>query len=788
MRILLASLLVLVPFLLRGQATTGSVEGYVKDHDQKPVPYANITIKGSALGTTTNENGHFRIRRVPAGEQVLIISAIGYSEYQQTLEVIAGRLTNAAAISLQESKQELSTVTITSNRSSSYTDSKVSQSLRLNADIIEIPQNINIATKQTLRDMGMLSKGEIARISSGITRSYGGSLDMTLQIRGTNATYGTYRNGVGGPIWWNAQEDAAMIERIEFVKGPAGFMLANGEPGGLVNTVTKQPTHESIAEISFGMGAYNMMRTSMDLGGEFVKDGKLTYRLNIGIQKNNEYYQFGAFNRYFICPVLKYDFSKNTSLTIEHNYVNAKAQENTHSSISINGDLWALPADFAINDPNQKKFLGADVYTRVQLRHKLSDQWTLNAQAAHMSTDWDGTTLYLEGISPTRDTLYRASSLADWTGRLDNLQLFLDGKFNTGQFAEHKVLVGIDFGDGTEGSTYGGTWGENKYPLSINNPTYYLPKDSLAFTGDKYSWIATNRWMALYVQDHLKLFDKLILTIAGRFTHLSTGQDTNNPPDDPEYEVTDNKLTPRLGLTYLVSPKISLYVLHDESFLSQRGAIFGGGRLPALTGSNNEIGIKSMLFNSQLLLNASVYDIRKNNVGTTDQLHQGFYLKTGQIRSTGLDFDMNGKITESFSINANYSYVNARITKDTDETLVGLVNNGTAKHLGNLWAKYKIAHGTLQGLGFGAGLQYTGQRSGVWPGSNSMDGNKYLPDYTLLDASVSYNVDKFYVGFNLYNMTNKRYAAAGSWYPDLQEWLYDVGDRINFRLQASIRL
>src|SRR5690349_20908311 len=101
--------------------------------------------------------------------------------------------------------------------------------------------------------------------------------------------------------------------------------------------------------------------------------------------------------------------------------------------------------------------------------------------------------------------------------------------------------------------------------------------------------------MAVYVQDHLKIYDKLVLTVAGRFTHLTTGQDWNTP-DDPEYQVTDNKFTPRLGLTYLFSDDISVYALHDESFLAQRGAIFGGGRLPALTGSNNEIGVKALLF------------------------------------------------------------------------------------------------------------------------------------------------------------------------------------------------
>lgn len=763
----------------------GHIRGTVTSSDNRPAVAVTVQLKGLKKITITDDRGGFVFKDLQPGSYEIELSYVGYSGTSKTVKVEAGQTTDVS-FQLTESAAQLTEVVVNSNRKA-YISEKPSASLRLNAELIEVPQNITVATKQTLNDMGLITKGEIYRISSGITKSYGGSLDMTVQIRGTDATYGTYRNGIGGPIWWNAQEDAAMIERIEFVKGPAGFMLANAEPGGLINTVTKQPTHQRIAEIGFGVGSWNTMRTIIDLGGEFKKEGKLTYRLNAGVQKNNEYYQFGAFNRFFVAPALKYDFSENTSLTIEHNYVKAQAQENTHASISINGDLNALPRDFAINDPNHEKWWGVDVYNRVFLTHKLNGNWTFNAQAAYMTTGWAGTSLSLEGVSPTRDTLYRANSTNDWWGKLSNVQLFLDGKFYTGKKAEHKILVGIDYGDGSEGSTYGGTWGENKYPLSIAEPVYYLPKDTLQFTGEKYTWVTSSKWQALYVQDHLKLFDKIIVTLAGRFTRLTTGQDFVDP-SDPEYEVTDNKFTPRLGLTYLFTPQISAYLLHDESFLSQRGAIFGGGRLPPLTGSNNEFGIKALFFKKQLSITASVFDITKNNVGTADALHPGFYLKTGQIKSRGVDLDIAGRLHANLYVNASYSYVDPKITKDEDKTLIGLQNNGTVKNLANLWLKYQFSHGPLKGFGIGAGMQYTDKRSGVWPGYSSSEGNKYVPAYTLFDAALSYATGRFNIGINAYNLLDRKYQESGSWNPDLREWIFDWGRPFNFRLQTTIRL
>ncbi|MEJ0103190.1 MAG: TonB-dependent receptor [Bacteroidota bacterium] len=556
------------------QTGNGSIKGLITTSDGKPAPFVTVQLKGNKITVITDNEGKFSIKNILPGHYELIATLIGHQAIEQDVDVAAD-VASTISIQLKTSEQELKEVVVSANRRS-YISEKPSTSLRLNAELIEVPQNITVATKQTLTDMGLLTKSEIFRISSAITKSYGSELDLSFQIRGMDATYGTYRNGVGGPIWWNAQEDAAMIERMEFVKGPAGFMLSNAEPGGLVNVVTKQPTHQSITEVGFGVGSWNLMRTHLDLGGEFVKEGKLTYRLNVGAEKKNEFYQFGDFYRYWICPVLKYDFNENTSLTLEHNYVKAAALANSQYSATINGDFSALPIDLAIVDPNLKKFWGADVYNRIHLKHKFNEDWTFNAQAAYMTTDWDGTTMYPEGMSPTKDTIYRYLFSSDWTGKLINVQLFADGKFYTGKNAEHKVLIGIDYGDGTEGSTSNGDWGENKYPLSINNPTYYLPKDSLYLTdANKSSWLATNRWQALYIQDHLKLFDKVIVTLAGRFTHLSTGQDYNSA-DDPAYEVQDNKFTPRLGLTYMFSRNVSAYIMHDESFLAQRGAIFGG--------------------------------------------------------------------------------------------------------------------------------------------------------------------------------------------------------------------
>ncbi|MBL7698131.1 MAG: carboxypeptidase-like regulatory domain-containing protein, partial [Chitinophagaceae bacterium] len=183
----------------------GAIAGTVTTSDQKPAASVTVQLQGTRKIVVTNNNGEFRFDNLAVGDYVVELSYIGYSSISKRIKV-ESNTTTKVSFELDESAAQLTEVVVSANRKS-YIAAKPSVSLRLNADLIEVPQNITVATRQSLLDMGLLAKTEIYRLSSGITKSYGGAMDMTVQIRGTNSTYNTYRNGVGGPIWWNAQED-----------------------------------------------------------------------------------------------------------------------------------------------------------------------------------------------------------------------------------------------------------------------------------------------------------------------------------------------------------------------------------------------------------------------------------------------------------------------------------------------------------------------------------------------------------------------------------------------------
>jgi iron complex outermembrane recepter protein len=446
--------------------------------------------------------------------------------------------------------------------------------------------------------------------------------------------------------------------------------------------------------------------------------------------------------------------------------------------------MFVLPRNFAVATPANDAITSMDNYYRLKIKHDFNDNWHLNIQAASSNGPWDGEQLYSQDHVPiTNDTLYRSFALQHWINYTHPAQAFIDGKFKTGPRIEHKVLFGLDYHN--EGSKGEAGWTDKQFGLYIPNPDYYIHPDSLkiAITSPRHGKI---RWVALYIQDHVKIARKLVITLAGHFTHASnTWEGFDWIPED-EKKIINNAFTPRAGLTWLFGNNVSVYALYDQSFVPQVGRSFDHERFEPVTGSNIETGLKAYLFNKKLSLNLSIFDIVKNHVVTADPDHPGFRIQTGQIVSKGIDFDVTGNVTPSLIVNANYEYIDAKVTKETDPNSIGIKNFLTPDYRANLWLQYKLLKGKLKNLSFSAGYQYTGKRGAVWYFWNP-DRTKVLPAYSLFDAAIGYRNEKFNIGFNIYNITNINYAAIGYFNPT-GGWKYTPGEPVNFRLSFGVNL
>ena len=100
MKYFLLALLFLLHFPPKttAQNTAQTVKGSVLDRDlQTPLVGANVILLGSTplLGATTDENGRFRLEKVPIGRQSFMVSFVGYEGVSlKNIAVIAGKETD----------------------------------------------------------------------------------------------------------------------------------------------------------------------------------------------------------------------------------------------------------------------------------------------------------------------------------------------------------------------------------------------------------------------------------------------------------------------------------------------------------------------------------------------------------------------------------------------------------------------------------------------------------------------------------------------------------------------
>ena len=151
-------------------AQPGSIQGTISTSDGAAAEYVNVSIKGTAKGATTDANGKFEIRKVSPGLHVLVASFVGFNPIEQSVEVESGKATSVDFV-LNETSAQLSEVEIRGERDGYKIDAP-SNSLRLQSTLLETPQNIQIVTKDILRDQQVIS------MSDGLIRNVSGAVRM----------------------------------------------------------------------------------------------------------------------------------------------------------------------------------------------------------------------------------------------------------------------------------------------------------------------------------------------------------------------------------------------------------------------------------------------------------------------------------------------------------------------------------------------------------------------------------------------------------------------------------
>ena len=149
----------------------------------------------------------------------------------------------------------------------------------------------------------------------------------------------------------------------------------------------------------------------------------------------------------------------------------------------------------------------------------------------------------------------------------------------------------------------------------------------------------------------------------------------------------------------------------------------------------------------------ALYDTTLTNVTTEDPNNPNFEIQTGEQNSQGIELDIVGEILPGWNIFAGYAYTDAEVTEDNVIPVGNRLENVPENNF-NLWTTYTLQKGSLQGLGFGAGIFYIGERAG------DLENTFFVDGYTRVDAAIFYEKDKYRAALNFKNLFDAEFIEG----------------------------
>ena len=634
---------------------------------------------------------------------------------------------------------------------------EASTATRTDTAIRDIPQSIQVIPEQVIEDQQAIELDEVLNNVSGVTTGgTNANNGETFNIRGfedTTVLRDGFRQFSG--IRGEGFAETANLERVEVLKGPASILYGEIEPGGVINLVTKKPLEEgSLYEAKLQLGDDALVRQSIDFSDSLTSDGSVRYRLNALYRHENSFRDFDQdFERFFVAPVVSWQIGDRTDLTVQLDYTDNEAPADL--GLPASGEsIVDVDFDTIINEPdditeNDLINVGYD------LEHRFSDNWKL--RNAFRFSDRD---IFFNGAIPFEfddetGIVSRFFSGQETDIQNYSLQTNVVGEFDTGS-VEHTLLFGVDLNrtDNDEVLTFDFTAVET---LNIFDPVFGafddVDPDDLPVSED--TNIQSDR-LGIFLQDRIDIFDDLILLAGVRYDTVEQTTVIGPTAFEPESsETTENfdDVNPRVGLVYQPIPQISLFGSYSQSFSPNTETTVSGELLEPETSEGFEFGIKGEILEGKLLATLGYFNITKENVATPNPV--GFFssVVSGEQESQGIEFDLIGEIMPGWNIVASYAYIDAEVSED-DNVPVGNRLFNTPENSASLWTTYEIQQGNLQGLGFGGGFVFVGEREG------DLENTFTLDDYFLTNAAIFYKRDNWRLALNFENLFDVDYIVS----------------------------
>lgn len=615
--------------------------------------------------------------------------------------------------------------------------------------LIDIPQTINVVTRDQLNDQAHRSLADILRYVPGTTVGQGEGNRDQITLRGQNTTADFFLDGVRDDVQY--YRGLYNIERVEILKGPYALIFGRGGGGGIINRVQKSPLSDDFVYV--GQSSINSLGAH-DISADInvpLSDAAAV-RINAIYENFESHRDFVGGERYAWNPYIAFNLNDAWKLGLSYEYVHddrttdrgvpsiaTTAGQPNRPITGYRDQFFGVPGDnFA-----QLEARIAKLRLDGQLMPNLSFSGTM------LYGDYDKIYLnvYANGAASAQNGTVALAAYSDPTKRESFIgQANLVWDVETGPLT-HKILLGAEYGDQKSANRrFDGALSNAVF--SVTNPIF----PTVAYNILSRDTVSDVEFFSAYIQNQISLGDHIDIVAGLRYDNFNIEGIDLFPAVDRPFARKDEKVSPRLGLIFKPQENISLYGSYSQSFLPRSGDQFLAltvtqQNLAPEKFANYELGAKWDV-QPNLNLTLAVFQLERSNATTPDPSNPVASINVGMTRTQGVELAATGNITSSWQVHGGYSYQDAKLAGNQSVRL-----GQVPKHQASLWNRYDLNDRFAGGLGI---IHQSSQFAAIRTAANTTK----LPAFTRVDAAFYYDLsDELQLQLNVENLLNANYFS-----------------------------
>jgi outer membrane receptor for ferrienterochelin and colicins len=600
-------------FLTNSYAQNNSISGKILSNG-KALPFANVYLKNSNLGTSSDENGFYKIKNIPKRKFTIIISSLGYQKKSVQINFKENQqIKRTFSLSETESLEgivisgTLKPVTKSNSPVPVEVYSKTFFKKNPTPSIFESMQNVNGVRPQL--NCNVCNTGDIH--INGLEGPYTFVLiDGMPLVSGLSTVYGL--NGI----------PQALIERVEIVKGPASTLYGSEAVGGIINIITKKTTNAPVLSTDILGSSW----------GEINTDISFRY----GVSKKIE----GILGVNYFNYQNRIDNNKDgfTDLTLQNrvsvfNKINIDRKDNKIFTIAgryVYEDRWGGEIDW------ERKFRGSNIKYGESI---YTNRW--ETFGTYQLPTSENINFQFSANGHYQDSYYGTDSY-------DAKQVIGFGQFvyNKQIAKKHDLLIGIAY----------------RYTFYDDNTFATLTADGLK------NKASVTHLPGIFLQDEIALNTQNKLLLGARWDKNSLHGTIFSPRLNYKWNSKDNAHTIRLSIGN--GFRVSNIFTEDHAALTGAREVEFNGELDPETSWNGNINyVKKMdTENSFVTLDASAfYTYFSNRIlpdYETDTNKIIYSNLNGFSVSKGIAFNIDATFTNGLTLNAGATLMDVSITEN----------------------------------------------------------------------------------------------------------------------------